>query len=39
MMNTGHRKMAADTRINATAMKNLEPGRREVAVKERHNHL
>lgn len=28
-MYTGHRKMAADTRINATAMKNLEPGERE----------
>lgn len=32
-MYKGHKKMAADTRINAAAMKNLEPGRIEIAVK------
>lgn len=36
-MYTGHRKMAVDTRIKATAMKNLEPRRRKVAVKEKLN--
>lgn len=36
-MYTGHRKMAADTRINAPPMKNLDPGSREVVVKEKQN--
>lgn len=38
-MYTGHRKMAADSRINATAMKKLDPGGREAEVKQKLNPL